>query len=60
MLEYMEDVNHLTSELVHNIKETIKFRENIELTEDEEDKIWDVIQIVLDTYCKYGIYKHHM
>jgi hypothetical protein len=57
-LKYMEDVNSMTSELTTLVVEHLHAK-GIEVQVTEEDKLWDVLQEILEVVAGYPDYKNH-
>lgn len=61
-LEYMEDVNSLSLKMTEHITEKLKehLGEEFLLTDAEENKVWNLLQELLEKRSITGDYKHHM
>ena len=57
-LEYMEDVNKLTSQLTEMVHSKIS-EIGYTLSDDQEDMIWEVLAKVLEQVANYPYYKVH-
>jgi hypothetical protein len=58
-LKYMEDVSEYSLELYDTLEKRMKFLlGDIELSNEQEDKIFLAIRDVLEEHCE-GDYKHH-
>jgi hypothetical protein len=60
-LEYMEDVNSLSSKLTESVERELLLYlgEDFKLKEGDEDKIWDFFADMFSEYSKSIDYKNH-
>ena len=60
-LKYMEEVNSGVCDILDNMQEKmmLMYGEKFEITNKQEDKIFDILQEILEDYSITGDYRNH-